>query len=102
MKKSEKVNLIIEYLNNKANKKYRPNIPKTVKLIELRLNEGFIIKDFMEVIDKKVKQWKNNPEMNKYIRPETLFGTKFESYLNETNDIEIESRYKEFDPDVYK
>jgi hypothetical protein len=35
------------------------------------------------VIDKKAKQWKDNPDMCKFLRPETLFGTKFEGYLNE-------------------
>jgi hypothetical protein len=34
------------------------------------------------VIDNKVSEWKNT-EMAKFIRPETLFGTKFESYLNQ-------------------
>ena len=28
-------------------------------------------------------QWINNKDMNMYLRPETLFGTKFEGYLNQ-------------------
>ena len=27
--------------------------------------------------------WLNDKTMKKYLRPETLFGTKFESYLNQ-------------------
>ena len=40
--------------------------------------------DFKRVIDTKVKQWLNDDNMRKYLRPETLFGTKFEAYLNES------------------
>ena len=36
-----------------------------------------------QVIDIKVRQWFYDLRMNKFLRPETLFGTKFESYLNE-------------------
>ena len=41
------------------------------------------MEDFKKVIDWKVSQWTGNKEMEKYLRPETLFGTKFEGYLNE-------------------
>ena len=40
------------------------------------------VDDFKVVIDKKVKGWKGT-NMEMYLRPETLFGTKFEGYLNE-------------------
>ena len=39
--------------------------------------------DFKRVIDTKATQWENDPNMSRYLRPETLFGPKFESYLNE-------------------
>ena len=45
------------------------------------MNDGFTVDDFKAVIDKKAKEWKGT-EMAQYLRPETLFGTKFESYLN--------------------
>lgn len=48
-----------------------------------RLNEGFDIEDFKKVIDTKVDAWKNDETMNTYLRPATLFGPKFEGYLNE-------------------
>ena len=73
---------IIDYLNLKANTQYRHNIKKTQSLINARFNENFTIEDFKKVIDNKVNEWKNT-EMEKYLRPETLFGTKFESYLNQ-------------------
>lgn len=80
--KAEQCKEIIDYLNLKANTNYKYTTSKTQTLIKARYNEGFIIDDFKRVIDNKVSEWKNT-EMEKYLRPETLFGTKFESYLNQ-------------------
>lgn len=77
------VSEIIEYLNEKAEREFRPNSQKTKRLVSARLGEGFKKEDFFHVIDAKVKDWKFDEQMNKYLRPETLFGTKFEGYLNE-------------------
>lgn len=74
---------IVEYLNEKAGTNYRHTTRKTQSLIKARLNEGFDLEDFKHVIDVKVAEWGNNPEMSKYIRPETLFSNKFEGYLNQ-------------------
>ncbi|TKI51343.1 hypothetical protein FC752_22060 [Lysinibacillus varians] len=53
-----------------------------------RLKDGYTLEHFKCVIDTKVKQWLHNPDMNKYLRPDTLFNaTKFESYLNEKQSI---------------
>lgn len=73
---------IIEYLNDKADRKYKHSTSKTKSLIKARWNEEFNLEDFKIVIDKKVASWSSN-DMSKYLRPETLFGPKFESYLNE-------------------
>ena len=72
---------IIEYLNLKAQTRYRASTPKTKQLIRARLSEGFILDDFKIVIDNKCADWKGT-EWEKFLRPETLFGTKFEGYLN--------------------
>ena len=74
---------IIDYLNKRAGKKWSVKTKKTVQLIHKLLDNGFTVEDFEKVIDFKCKQWLNNEEMNKYLRPETLFGGKFERYLNE-------------------
>lgn len=74
---------IIKYLNEKTNSNYRHTTKKTKDLIKARWNEGFTLEDFKTVIDKKTAEWLNDPKMSKYLRPETLFGTKFESYLNQ-------------------
>ena len=47
------------------------------------MNEGYTVEDFKTVIDKKFKSWGNDPKMSLYLRPSTLFGTRFGEYLNE-------------------
>lgn len=73
---------IITYLNEKTNKKFKVT-QKWKDLIKARWNEGQRFDDFKKVIDVKSEQWLNNQEMNQYLRPATLFGNKFDSYLNE-------------------
>lgn len=73
---------VINYLNSKCNGTYRYTTKKTQSLIHARCEEGFTIDDFKTVIDKKTTEWKDT-EWEKYLRPETLFGTKFEGYLNQ-------------------
>lgn len=72
----------VEYLNQVCGTKYRHSTVNTKKHINARLNDGYAFEDFKTVIDKKVKEWKGTP-MEKFLRPDTLFGTKFESYLNQ-------------------
>lgn len=75
---------VIDYLNEKCNTKYRTTTKKTKDLINARTNEGFTLEDFTKVIDNKSAEWLGT-EFEKFLRPETLFGTKFESYLNQKN-----------------
>lgn len=79
---SDSVQMIINYLNEKAGRNFR-NTSKNAGYIKARLKEGFTEDDFKAVIDKKVDEWLPNDKMQQYLRPETLFGTKFESYLNQ-------------------
>ena len=72
---------VVSYLNEKAGTNYRSSTPKTQSLIRARVSEGFTVEDFKVVIDKKCTEW-TGTDMEKYLRPETLFGSKFESYLN--------------------
>ncbi len=74
---------IIDYLNEKAETKYRYQTTSTKEKIRARYREGYTIDDFKTVIDNKCAEWKNDEKMCNYLRPETLFGTKFESYLNQ-------------------
>lgn len=81
-KNKELYSEIVSYLNKKAGTKYRPSTPKTQALIRARESEGFSLDDFKIVIDKKCAEWIGDERMEQYLRPETLFGTKFEAYLN--------------------
>ena len=76
---------VVQYLNQKANTNFRENIESTKRLIKARERQGFVLEDFKKVIDTKCAQWLQNKDMKKYLRPETFFGNKFESYLNEQN-----------------
>ena len=72
---------IVSYLNDKAGTGFKATTAKTKSAINARLAEGFTLEDFKTVIDKKCAEWIGT-DMQKYLRPETLFGTKFEGYLN--------------------
>ena len=74
--------LVVQHLNEKAGTKYRASGAKTQKVIHARVTEGFTLDDFIAVIDKKTVEWMGT-EWEKFLRPETLFGPKFESYLNQ-------------------
>lgn len=74
---------IIEYLNIVSKKSFKWTSKTTRSHIQARWNEGHKLEDFKKVINTKCKKWASDPKMIDYIRPETLFGTKFESYLNE-------------------
>lgn len=74
---------IINYLNEKCGTGYKASTKATRKLIKDRFKEGHKLEAFKKVIDIKSVEWLNNSEYSKYLRPITLFGTKFESYLNQ-------------------
>lgn len=74
---------IIDYLNEKAGTHFKHTTAETKHLIKARFNQGFDLSAFQYVIDLKCKQWMTNEKMINFLRPQTLFGTKFESYLNE-------------------
>ncbi|MGR5900833.1 conserved phage C-terminal domain-containing protein [Bacillus cereus] len=73
---------IVNYLNTTCNKSYRTSTKKTQTLIKARLAEGYKVEQFKKVIDIKKSHWFGDAKWDEYLRPETLFGTKFESYLN--------------------
>ena len=79
--KKEIYKSIIDRLNEKSGMNYRASSKATQGHINARLAEGYTLEDFFTVIDKKCAEWRGT-EMEKYLRPETLFGSKFENYLN--------------------
>ena len=84
---------IIDYLNEKAGTAYRGNTKKVSSVVDARVNEGATLEDFKKCIDNKVSSWRGG-DMEQYLRPETLFGTKFWGYTNEqkTNMLEVGNR----------
>ena len=73
---------IVQYLNQKTGKNFKSTSKATQRHIKARFTDGFVLDDFKQVIDKKCSDWLRDQKMKEYLRPETLFGTKFESYLN--------------------
>lgn len=73
---------VIDFLNEQAGTAYKATSKATQQHINARLAEGYTLEDFRTVIAKKCSEWKGDAKMSKYLRPETLFGTKFEGYLN--------------------
>lgn len=77
----QQVETVIAFLNEKAGTSYRASTEATKKHIRARLAEGYTVEDFKDVIEKKCAEWLGT-DYAKYLRPETLFGSKFEGYLN--------------------
>lgn len=74
---------VIDYLNQRLGTNYRATANGTYSKIHARVDEGYKVEDFKKVIDNKIADWYNDDKMRKYLRPSTLFGPKFESYLNQ-------------------
>lgn len=81
----QKVAEVVQALNETVGSHYRPTSKATMRHILARLREGFTVEECKEVIRKKTEEW-GGTEMAKYLRPETLFGSKFEGYLNAPED----------------
>jgi len=82
-RQSEKIPFvdIVSFLNEKAGTSFKSSTGTTQKNIRARWAEGFRFEDFKSVIEHKTSEWKTDAKMVEYLRPITLFGTKFESYL---------------------
>ena len=89
-KHSENIKEILTYLNNKLGSKFR-----TANGLKARLTEGFTVIDAKKVIDIKFAEWIADEKMRQYLRPDTLFGTKFDSYLNQESQVQ---QAKAFNP----
>ena len=75
------VGSVIQYLNMRTNREFNPKSKLARKHILARYKDGHTLDEFKLVTDAKVKEWGPDPKMSAYLRPETLFGTKFDSYL---------------------
>lgn len=77
------INIVLTYLNEKANKRFSLTSQPNKKFVRGRLEEGYTVEDLKKVIDTMVSKWSNDYKMAPYLRPETLFNsTKFQGYYN--------------------
>ncbi len=88
---TDTVKLVIDYLNKRVGSKYTYKSKTTTGHIRARLNEGRTYPDFMQVINKKANEWLDDPQFNQYLRPATLFGSKFDGYLSQKTSVDMEA-----------
>lgn len=91
---TETISNVVSYMNKVCGTSYKPTSGITQRCIRARLNEGFTEADLKKVIDIKYRDWGLNPKKfsngqmsNTYLRPQTLFGTNMESYLQQGSTI---------------
>jgi len=75
------IETVIEILNETTGRDFKKNTESNKRWVRSRFKEGYTIEDFKKVISSKQFEWGKNPDMAKFLRPETLFGNKFEGYL---------------------
>jgi uncharacterized phage protein (TIGR02220 family) len=86
---------VISYLNENADKKYTLDSPGIIKLFTAEWGEKYGFAQYKGVIDYLILTWKNNPTMEKFLRPKTLFGKEnFPMYLDEARSNYIKERDK--------
>lgn len=85
----------ISLLNDLSGSSFRPSTKSTQKLISGREKDGYSLADIELVIRHQCELWGKDEKMRKYLRPETLFGNKFEAYLSDArrNDQKQEEGY---------
>ena len=77
---------ILDHLNQKCDSRKKWNAGTTVSSLNILYNKGYNATQIKAVIDLKVKEWKNNETMKRYLRPSTLFElSNFKRYLKETS-----------------
>ena len=81
MENSELIQAVVEYLNERTGSRYRAASDNAKKHIGARIEEGRTLDDFCLVIDDRADAWMGNPPWDTYLRPRTLFGPKFDGYL---------------------
>ena len=80
---TEQRKAVIDHLNEVTGASYKPNSNATRRHLDARLREGFTVEQLCGVVDTKAAQWLNDGKMRAFLRPETLFGSKCEGYINE-------------------
>lgn len=74
---------VVLELNTVTGSSFEAGAESTAKHIRARINDKRTLDDFKAVIRDKQAEWGNDSKMRKFLRPETLFGNKFDGYLSE-------------------
>ena len=83
---------VLEFLNQKTGRSYRAyeglngkrKPTASLELILARLKSGATEQDMRGVIARKVREWREDPKMAKFLRPATLFNrTNYDQYVGE-------------------
>lgn len=72
---------VISHLNSLIGSAYKPTSRANMELIDGLVSEGFTEAEIITVIDKKYAEW-HGTDWAWCLRPSTLFGQRFEGYLN--------------------
>lgn len=82
---------IITYFNSVCGSSFKSTAKSAISCINARIKEGATYEDFIKVIDYKYSEWGLNPVRfstgqmsDTYLRPSTLFGPKFDEYLQQS------------------
>lgn len=97
----EQYEYIINHLNEQTGKAYKSTGADNRKWIDKVISAGYTVDDCIAVIDNMSALWGNNDKMERYLRPETLFGNKFASYLNVKVNKKSNSESSSFDTDDF-
>lgn len=78
---------VIEFLNAKTGRAYE-HVSANVDPIVSLFKQGATLQKVKQVIAKKAREWRDDPKMEQYIRPKTLFSrTNFANYAGEIVDV---------------
>ena len=72
---------IVEYLNEKVGSNFRSESKQTRRMIKARWADGFRLLDFQQAIAWAEYKWSGDEKMVDFLRPQTLFSGKMESYI---------------------
>jgi predicted phage replisome organizer/uncharacterized phage protein (TIGR02220 family) len=81
------LNLFNEY---EGYERYHANNEQdTVEILD-KINKGYGFESFQKIFKKKLSEWGCSEKMKSFIRPKTLYGSRFEQYLEESEIKEVD------------
>lgn len=81
---------VCDHLNKVCGTRYKADSVTLRKLITQKIKAGYTVEQIKKVIDVKAKDWLGNDRMAMYLRPKTLFGNNFDSYVNDPRVLKAE------------